>query len=114
MTKVTETSQSSRAVMEQGTPDTQDEKMKTSCQPRSKRSVKVARVTVRVNKHIQEKVAKKASQKSPTSKKLKKTRGLKFCSQCSKVNEELSQDEPKEVTETMEGPAIPAGPVGSQ
>ena len=35
--------QSSRAVMEQPTPDTQDKKMKTSYQPRSKRSVKVAR-----------------------------------------------------------------------
>ena len=35
--------QSSRAVMEQSTPDTQDKKMKTSYQPRSKRSVKVAR-----------------------------------------------------------------------
>ena len=114
MTKVTGTSQSSTAVMEQATPDTHDEKMKTSYQPRSKRSVKVARVTVSVNKHIQEKVAKKASQKSPTSEKLKKTRGSKFFSQCSKVNEELSQDEPKDVTETMESPPIPAGPVGSQ
>ena len=35
--------QSSRAVMEQSTPGPQDKKMKTSYQPRSKRSVKVAR-----------------------------------------------------------------------
>ena len=42
MTKVTGKPQSSREVMEQPTPDTQDKKMKTSCQLRSKGSVKVS------------------------------------------------------------------------
>ena len=59
---------------------------------------------MRVNKHIQEKLAKKASQKSPTSNKLKKIRGSMLCSHCSKVNEELNQDEKKKVTEIMETP----------
>ncbi|KAM7225266.1 hypothetical protein CapIbe_023243 [Capra ibex] len=87
MTKVTGNPQSSREVMEQPTPDTQDKKMKTSCQLRSKGSVRVTRTTMKVNKHIQEKVANKASQKTATSKKLMKIRGSKLCSQCSKMNE---------------------------
>ncbi|XDB66574.1 hypothetical protein ABFV05_020190 [Capra hircus] len=55
MTKVTGNPQSSREVMEQPTPDTQDKKMKTSCQLKSKGSVRVTRTTMKVNKHIQEK-----------------------------------------------------------
>ena len=41
MTKVTGKPQGSRAVMEQWTPDAQEEKMKTPYQLRSKRCVKV-------------------------------------------------------------------------
>ncbi|KAM7225988.1 hypothetical protein CapIbe_023965 [Capra ibex] len=114
MAKVTGKPQGSRAVPEQPTPYTQEEKIKTSYQLRSKISVKVARATVRVNKHIQPKLTKEPYQKTPISKKLKKIGGSNLCSYCSKVNEELDQNEPEEVPGIMETPAIPARPVGSQ
>ena len=74
----------------------------------------MARATVRVNKHIQPKLTKEPYQKTPISKKLKKIGGSNLCSYCSKVNEELDQNEPEEVPGIMETPAIPARPVGSQ
>ncbi|DAA12533.1 TPA: hypothetical protein BOS_26442 [Bos taurus] len=71
--------------------------METSSQLRSKKHVKVARVSVRVNNHLQAKMTKKTSQKPPTTRNLRKIRGSKLCSQCSKVNEELNQNGPVEV-----------------
>ena len=76
--------------------------------------LQVARVSVGVNNHLQAKMTKKTSQKPPTTRNLRKIRGSKLCSQCSKVNEELNQNGPEEVPESMETPVIPAGPVGSQ
>ena len=113
MTKVTGMPQNSRAVMEQPTPDTQDGKMKTSYQPRSKKCVKVAMEPWGWISTFKKRWPGKLL-RSSTSKKLKKTRGSKLCSQCSKVNEELNQDKAEEVTEIVESPAIPARPVGSQ
>ena len=69
---------------------------------------------MKVNKHIQEKVANKASQKTATSKKLKKIRGSKLCSQCSKMNEDLNQNKREEAPEMMETPVIPAGQMSNQ
>lgn len=66
-----------------------------------------------VNKHIQAKLTKKAPQKASTTEKLKKIRGSKLCSQCSKVNEELNQNGLEEAPEIMESPAIQAGHMGS-
>ena len=62
---------------------------------------------MRVSNPIPAKLPKKTSQKTPTTRKLKKIRGSKLCSQSSNVNEELNQKE-AEVPETMETAAIPA------
>ena len=61
---------------------------------------------MRVNNPIPAKLPKKSSQKTPTTKKLKKIRCSKLCSQSSNVNEELNQKD-AEVPENMETPAIP-------
>ena len=79
-------------------------------------SLQGTRVSVRVNinKHIQSKLAKKASQKAPTSENLKKIRGSDLCSQHSMVNEELNHNTLEEAPEILETPAIPAGQMHSQ
>ena len=74
----------------------------------------MARASVGVNNHLQAKLTKKTSQKPPTTRNLRKIRGSKLCSQCFKVNEELNQNGPEEVPESVETPVIPVGPVGSQ
>ena len=74
----------------------------------------MARVSVGVNNHLQAKMTKKMSQKPPTTRNLRKIRGSKLCSQCSKVNEELNQNGPEEVPENVETPVFPVGPLGSQ
>ena len=76
--------------------------------------LQVARVTVRVNKHIHSELTKEASQKTPTSKKLKKIRGSKLCRLCSKVNENLNQNESVEVLGIVEIHDFPGRLVGSQ
>ncbi|XFG16825.1 hypothetical protein AB1E19_020449 [Capra hircus] len=101
MTKVTGKPHGSRGVMKHVAPVTRDNRMKTSSQLRSKKNVKVARVPVRVNNHLQARLTKKTSQKPPTTRKLKKIRGPKLCSRCSKVKEELNQNGPEEVPESV-------------
>ena len=61
---------------------------------------------MRVNNPIPAKLPKK-TQNIPTTKKLKKIRCSKLCSQSSKANEQLNQKEPEEVPETTVTPAIP-------
>ena len=69
---------------------------------------------VNINKHIQSKLTKKASQKDPTSESLKKIRGSELCSQHSMVNEELNHNTLEEAPEILETPAIPTGQRHSQ
>ena len=76
--------------------------------------LQVARASARVNNHLQAKLPKKTSQKPPTTRNLRKIGGSKLCSQCSKVNEELNQNGPEEVPESVETRVIWVGPVGSQ
>ncbi|XDA91089.1 hypothetical protein R6Z07M_019733 [Ovis aries] len=76
--------------------------MKTCFQWRSKRTVKVTRVTVRMNKQIQPKLTKNSSQKTLSTEELKKIRGSKLCSQGSKVNEELNQNELEKIPDSGE------------
>ncbi|CAI9181586.1 unnamed protein product [Rangifer tarandus platyrhynchus] len=70
-------------------------------------------VPVRANKHIQPKLTKGAFQIAPTSENINNIRGSNHCSQCSKVNEELNQNQLEVAPEIMETPAIPAGEVHS-
>ncbi|XP_024845010.1 uncharacterized protein LOC113887461 [Bos indicus x Bos taurus] len=114
MTKRTGKPQGSRVVRKHLPPVTRDKRMKTSSQLRPPKNVKVARASARVNNHLRAKLTKKTSQKPPTTRNLRKNGGSKLCSQCCKVNEELNQNGPEEVPESVEIPVIPAGPVGSQ
>ena len=77
----------------------------------------MARVTAGVNKHIQAKLTNEVSKKKKQIsylKKLKKIRGSKLCIQCSKLNEELKQNEPEKVPGIVQNLVIPAKLVGSQ
>ena len=69
---------------------------------------------MRANKHIQPKLMKEAFQIAPTSENIKNIRGSNLCSQCSKGNEELNQNQLEVAPEIMETPAIPAGEMHSQ
>ena len=74
----------------------------------------IPRVPVRANKRIQPKLTKEAFQIAPTSENIKNIKGSNLCSQCSKVNEELNQNQLEVAPEIMETPAIPAGEMCSQ
>ncbi|XP_027465220.1 spermatid nuclear transition protein 4-like [Zalophus californianus] len=95
-TKKTQTPPASSTVVQQPTSSAKGRKhAKTSCQPKSRASGKVTKTTMKIKRHPQRSLTKKASPKTSTpSRKDKKSRQSKPFGHYHRLNEVLNRNGP--------------------